>query len=240
MQPDEFPIEVSDQAQFTTVVGMAKAVESASMPWQQFLSLGLRNPSRETPSFSVQEDAGGEYTDVVRLSEVRRPAFAGLLSRFVAKTSTNRDDGTDSAETGLIDSKNYSRKAAERLGSRDVERMATQALQRFECYVEAVGHDVVTARLIDKTGASPNLIAEVLREEIPDADQDVLDVGATFYWSIGYSFEAGGTKRRFSEIRFKRTPRWNRGLQSSADKFVDLFSDFLTDKTDDSSNGARR
>ena len=50
--------------------------------------------------------------------------------------------------------------------------------------------------------------AEILKSEISDEDLSYIELGAVFYWNIGYHVDSSGQRRRASVIRFRRLPVW--------------------------------
>lgn len=86
------------------------------------------------------------------------------------------------------------------------------ALQEWEGYVTSIGDQTFTARLIDKTAKShiEEETAEFLLDDVSDSDRRLLREGSIFRWVIGYLKDAGGSKRRVSEIVFRRLPAWTR------------------------------
>ena len=69
--------------------------------------------------------------------------------------------------------------------------------------------------------------ATIELDEVPDADRSLVEVGAVFYWSIGYRVEPHGQKTLTSNIRFRRLPAWTsteiQRAKSFAAKFDILF-----------------
>jgi len=83
-------------------------------------------------------------------------------------------------------------------------------LQQWECVVDGIEGDSFTADLLDLTDPSkPREIVEIPLIEISEADLALLLPGAVFYWILGYEITRGGQKRRVSEIRARRNPKWS-------------------------------
>ena len=78
--------------------------------------------------------------------------------------------------------------------------------------------DCFLCRLVDQDGNSPDEEAEILLTEISDEDLQLIDIGAVFYWSIGYQINPSGTRTRSSIIRFRRLPVWRSEELSEAQK----------------------
>src|SRR5262249_14786555 len=84
-----------------------------------------------------------------------------------------------------------------------------QTLKRWEGVVVAMNADDFAARLHNLDNPSEyHLEAVIPVEEITDSDRDLLQVGAVFYWTIGYRTEVYGQKSSVSTIRFRRLPVW--------------------------------
>ena len=91
------------------------------------------------------------------------------------------------------------------------------SLQKWEGIVLSVSKDSFTARLIDLShNTSTREICELTINEIAPEDIDLLDVGAIFYWNIGYYDSSRGQRFRQSMIRFRRLPSWSAAEISSA------------------------
>jgi hypothetical protein len=84
------------------------------------------------------------------------------------------------------------------------------ALQEWEgCVVEVSGLNF-TARLIDITSNSKVVEeeADFPIEDVSESERDLLRPGAIFRWSIGYQRSRGGTRKRVSQVVFRRLPQW--------------------------------
>ena len=84
------------------------------------------------------------------------------------------------------------------------------ALQEWEGHVVEVLGSKFTARLIDITSNSKLLEeeADFPVEDVSESDRDLLRPGAIFRWSIGYQRTRGGTRKRVSQVVFRRLPQW--------------------------------
>jgi hypothetical protein len=65
-----------------------------------------------------------------------------------------------------------------------------------------------TARLKDYRGG-PDMETTFEFDEIPQEDLDLVQVGAEFYWSLGYRTEPNGQRLRYSLVHFRRLPKWS-------------------------------
>ena len=82
-------------------------------------------------------------------------------------------------------------------------------LQKWEGIVTEVSKDSFVGRLIDLTERSGDTEAEFSIEEVHQEDKPLVEVGAVFYWTIGYK-EDRGQRIRASMIRFRRLPAWQK------------------------------
>ncbi len=96
--------------------------------------------------------------------------------------------------------------------SRTPIRVARQdtfvALQMWEGVVETVGKETFAAKLVARSGNSPDHHAEIYVEDLSESDRRLLAPGAVFYWSIGYLDTLTGQRKKESIIRFRALPRW--------------------------------
>lgn len=112
-----------------------------------------------------------------------------------------------------------------------------EPLQQWEGVVEELSEHIVTATIADLTDHSREAeIVTLSQEEFAEADWPVLVPGSIFYWSIGYEYVTGGTKRRVSEIRVRRTPEWSESTVKSIKKAgLDLYRQLGGSDQDDCS-----
>ena len=82
------------------------------------------------------------------------------------------------------------------------------ALQEWEGYVVDVHRDGFTARLTDLTAAASHEEEEAFipMTEVADSDAELAVLGGVFRWVIGYKRSPSGTKKRVSQIVFRRLP----------------------------------
>ncbi|MGQ0553777.1 MAG: hypothetical protein ACT4PU_11235 [Planctomycetota bacterium] len=83
-------------------------------------------------------------------------------------------------------------------------------LQRWEGIVVEVLEERIVAELADLAEPQAALeVATIPVDEISPRDRELLEVGASFYWSIFYETAVNGQLRRMSEIRFRRLGTWS-------------------------------
>ena len=93
-----------------------------------------------------------------------------------------------------------------------------KSLIKWRGVVLKIYKDCFLGRLVDQDGNSPDEEAEILLSEISDEDLQLIDIGAVFYWSIGYQTNPSGSRIRSSIIRFRRLPVWRSEELSEAQK----------------------
>ncbi|MDE2492675.1 MAG: hypothetical protein KGL97_02110 [Alphaproteobacteria bacterium] len=104
------------------------------------------------------------------------------------------------------------------------------ALQEWEGAVLDIAKETFTARLLDVTAKRKieDEVAEFAISDLSDDDRQLLAPGAIFRWTIGYQRAKGGTKRRVSEITFRRLPQWTtRDIDSAKAQARELSKDLL-------------
>ncbi len=82
-----------------------------------------------------------------------------------------------------------------------------KVLQQWEGCVIEILNDSFVGRIADRTEGETIEEAEFDLEEISDDDRSLVEIGAIFYWNIGYLEKSSG-RTRVSEIRFRRLPAW--------------------------------
>ncbi|MBF0320870.1 MAG: hypothetical protein HQL01_13810 [Nitrospirae bacterium] len=108
----------------------------------------------------------------------------------------------------------------------------TVSLQKWEGYVLEIFEDTFIARLIDLTNESPDEEAEFYIDDLSGEDKELLQLGAVFYWNIGYHIASGGQRTRGSTIRFRRLPAWRKeDIKSATQKAERLLEYFENEKS---------
>lgn len=112
-----------------------------------------------------------------------------------------------------------------------VGRPFLQPLQEWEGYVCNIDEDdqTFTARLVDLTAGSQTEeeVAEFALEELSDANLALLKEGAVFRWVIGYLKGENGSKRRVSDIVFRRMPAWSKREIAASEDWARKMGDEL-------------
>ena len=88
-------------------------------------------------------------------------------------------------------------------------------LQKWEGVVLERDETKFSGHLYEGNEDFPLKCAEIDLEELAVEDRDLVTPGAPFVWTIGYRIRHG-TRTRFSEIYFRRLPRWTKEEIDSA------------------------
>jgi len=125
-----------------------------------------------------------------------------------------------------------------RLKPREV-RTSFRALQQWEVVVDEVTEDSVWVRLLDLTNKKClEETAELLLQEIPLEDRELLSPGSVLYWSIGIETAAGGQIQKVSRIRAKRSGSWtSRKISKLYEQGASLFEAIVNGNPDTSTGG---
>jgi hypothetical protein len=99
------------------------------------------------------------------------------------------------------------------LGSADtkpIRKTRIQTLQEWEGYVTDVLQTTFVARLVDVTAGQHTASeeAEFPLDDVADGDRPLVKPGAVFRWTVGYIKSPGGSKKRMSQLVFRRLPQW--------------------------------
>lgn len=102
-----------------------------------------------------------------------------------------------------------------------------QVIQEWEGYVQEIKDDTFTASLLDITENQnyPTEEADFNIQDVNNFDMHFLRNGAVFRWVIGYYQSPSGSKRRSSELVFRRMPRFSNSSIKKADKKAKEFKD---------------
>ena len=104
-----------------------------------------------------------------------------------------------------------------------------QVLQEWEGYISTVGKTHFTATLMDLTADDdiPNEEADFDLNDVKNEDQHFVKEGAVFRWVIGYYRSPYGSKRRSSEIVFRRMSQWTTQDINKANKKTEEFKNIV-------------
>jgi hypothetical protein len=114
----------------------------------------------------------------------------------------------------------------------------SSAIYRWQGVVEGVSEQGFRARLTPApNGSEPTREIEYTDftwEEIPDADRDLVQEDAVFYWTIARRTNDAGTRRNESLVRFRRLPPISGAHERAA---LEEARQLLRDLVDDSAEG---
>lgn len=91
-----------------------------------------------------------------------------------------------------------------RIKSKNLNRFIS--LSKWEGNVEYIFGENVTALVHDLNNPGVSEYVEFSIDEINQEDRSLLEIGAIFYWNVGYE-EISGTRKKVSYIRFRRLPK---------------------------------
>lgn len=83
------------------------------------------------------------------------------------------------------------------------------------------------AAIVESEGAGVIEVAEFSVDELSPDDLDLLEIGAVFYWNIGYAVEPSGRRSTASTVRFRRMLFWTRRELEQADKRASAYAHWL-------------
>lgn len=86
-------------------------------------------------------------------------------------------------------------------------RSSFDLLQQWVCTVVSIGEGEFVA--IARNKMNPECPDEEVVfdcADVNDSDRQLLEIGAVFYWSVGYRISEWGQKTKGSELRFRRLP----------------------------------
>lgn len=139
-----------------------------------------------------------------------RPPPSLVRSRRVADARRNEEPVTVASETLAGAQKQGNDTSAESEADAVHQESSTvgrsdnfQALESWEGAVTEVLSSYFVARLVSKiTGVEEE--AQIPLGEVSPVDQELVQVGSRFYWTIGYLESASGQRSRQSVLRFRR------------------------------------
>jgi len=103
---------------------------------------------------------------------------------------------------------------------KDWSRLGFILLQKWEGIVLEADNDSFTAKLVDSHDRLPPHDATFSRAELPKNEQQLVEPGAPFVWTLGYR-KIGDTRERASVVYFRRLPPWTKSEIASAEKRAD-------------------
>lgn len=96
-------------------------------------------------------------------------------------------------------------------------------LQKWKGIVTEITESGFKAELEDQTNPGTKEVASFDLEEISPDDQKLIEIGAVFYWSIGYKNQNGQVTKE-SLIRFQRIADWKeKDYDAAADRASSIY-----------------
>ena len=164
------------------------------------------------PSGSFDSKLDGNRHTVIGPFLIGVPRQYGVAEKLLSDAYSDYPDDVEFPFEVLRENKGVDRDHSQVFQKRESPERSEEVLQRWEGIVEAVdeGDKIFTARLYDLTidEPYPSEIAELLIDDVSDDDQSLLQVGAVFYLTVGYSVRVSGRKDRFVRVEFRRLPNW--------------------------------
>ena len=191
-----------------------------------------RTPTKSQRSFDGRQNIKAaalqqrslETTSSVRISDGKpNKASVALKEQYDAimpsqQTPALTSDLLEISKPTTIDSPEIraGRAPLIRLSPSDMPTKRYKTLKQWIGEITEVHGNSIWATLADESNENQIYeIVELLLEEFPHADHDLIVPGSTFYWSIGFEITRGGTEKRMSEIRMRRHPKWSKlGIES--------------------------
>jgi hypothetical protein len=89
-------------------------------------------------------------------------------------------------------------------------------LQKWDGVVLYTDDEIFMGKLIDSHGKLKDHDVTFLRVELPKEEQELIEAGAPFVWTLGYR-KIGNTRERASVLYFRRLPPWDEREISAAE-----------------------
>jgi hypothetical protein len=103
-----------------------------------------------------------------------------------------------------------------------------EILQSWEGVVLSIDNDEILVRIKDLTNKSnPEEELLIFRDELNEADSDLIEIGAMFYWQIGCQTSPNQPKFNFSVIKFRRLPKWSQSELDKAERLAEEYADYF-------------
>jgi len=145
-----------------------------------------------------------------------------LLSYYKPYGNIQYDDATNPEHETKNKEVNRIYKARQKKSSQLKVKEHIRVVQEFEGLVESIDwqENIFYARLMDLTANHnhENYTAELPIDDIRDDDKHLLQEGAIFNIRVAYKIKPSGSKRRFTEIIFRRIPKKHKIYKDEAKK----------------------
>ncbi len=108
------------------------------------------------------------------------------------------------------------------------QNLVEDVRQIFAGFVTNIGDYGITARVSDITDPSrpdEEIVFDI--NEIDERELSLVELGAQFYWHIGYKQGHKISRQRFSVIRFRRLPRWTKDELESSKQIAKEYAEFF-------------
>lgn len=108
------------------------------------------------------------------------------------------------------------------------QNLVEDVRQIFAGFVTNIGKHGITARISDITDPSKpdeEIVFDI--NEIDERELYLVELGAQFYWHIGYKQGHKISRQRFSIIRFRRLPQWTKDELELSKKIAEEYAEFF-------------
>jgi hypothetical protein len=101
--------------------------------------------------------------------------------------------------------------------------------QKWVGHILEIKGETIVAKLSDINNPTTHEIADFELIEVSPEDRELISIGASFYWSLGYSNYYGQVEKK-SLIRFQRTKPWDEtDLTNITDRANELYNSLKWD-----------
>lgn len=128
-------------------------------------------------------------------------------------SSRNRGNGIDAATVEQISGNEpeVKRRTVIEIPRMEAPPQSFKPLQQWRGTVTTIGEAEFDAELRDLTDRARVREAATFRfDELSDGDQYLVQIGAVFYWSIGYELTPTRQRKLVATIIFRRLPAWTK------------------------------
>lgn len=108
------------------------------------------------------------------------------------------------------------------------QNLVEDVRQIFAGFVTNIRDYLITARISDITDPSKpdeDIVFDI--NEVDERELHLVELGAQFYWHIGYKQGHKTSRQRFSIIRFRRLPQWTKDELESSKKIAEEYAKFF-------------
>jgi hypothetical protein len=131
----------------------------------------------------------------------------GILHRSAPQSEQKLTDNLDSPTTGTSQNIGCQLEPEQYFKPKEIEQTRYKLLKKLEGTVLRLEGTGFVARLVENATDFPAIEANIDLEELPESERPFAIEGASLVLTVGYRYQ-GGTRKRESEIYFRRLPPW--------------------------------